>query len=201
MDRLPRTFYTRGTLRVAQELIGKLLVHESPDGRTCGRIVETEAYLGPLDPAAHSYKRRRDGRTSIQYGDGGYAYIYLIYGMYYCLNIVTNGPGLPEVVLLRALEPIDGLELMELRRKTDKLKNLCSGPGKLCQAMGVDSSLYGADLVNGPLYLTDDPSFSAEVEASKRINIDYAGEARDYLWRFTAKGSPFLSVKEKLPPR
>ncbi len=110
MKRLQPEFYQRETLPVARELLGKLLVHEAPDGVTAGRIVEVEAYIGPGDRAAHSYNNRRSKRTEIQYGPGGYAYIFQIYGMYYCFNIVTQAPGRPEVVLVRALDPVADLE-------------------------------------------------------------------------------------------
>ncbi len=193
--KLSRDFYQRSAVEVAKDLLGCSLVHESEEGITKGRIVEVEAYMGNQDPAAHSYNNR-SARTEIQYGEGGFAYIYLIYGMYYCMNIVTNSIDQPEVVLLRALEPLEGIELMKLRRKTDKIRNLCSGPGKLCIAMGVNKTHYGMDLCGEQLYLeTPDQKDKLETEASKRINIDYAGEAKDYLWRYTIKDSKYLSVK------
>ena len=189
--RIEREFFERDTLCVAQDLIGQVLVRKSPEGITKGIIVETEAYMGDKDAAAHSYKRKTD-RVRVQFGPKGAAYIYLIYGMYHCLNITSGKEGVPEVILIRAIEPIDGIELMKQRRKTDKLKNLCSGPGKLCKAMDIDMNFYGADLCKGDeLYI--EYGEKAEWEASKRINIDYAGEAADYLWRFTKKGSPFVS--------
>lgn len=193
--KLSRDFYQRSALEVAKDLLGCSLVHESEEGITKGRIVEVEAYMGNQDLAAHSYNNR-SSRTEIQYGEGGFAYIYLIYGMYYCMNIVTNSIDQPEVVLLRALEPLEGIELMKLRRKTDKLYNLCSGPGKLCTAMGINKSHYGMDLCGKQLYVeTPDQKDLLEIVASKRINIDYAGEAKDYLWRYTIKDSKYLSVK------
>lgn len=196
--KIKREFYLRSALEVAPDLLGLNLVHKSPEGITKGKIVEVEAYLGPLDKAAHSYKAPKSLRTMIQYGKGGFAYIYLIYGMYYCMNIVTNKRDIPEVVLIRALEPVDGIQLMKQRRSTEKLQNLCSGPGKLCQAMGIDKSHYGADLCKGILYLeTPELNKDFEIETSRRINIDYAEEARDYLWRYTIKDNPFVSVKNK----
>lgn len=196
--KLKKGFYRRNALEVAPELLGKILVHESSQGITKGKIVEVEAYLGSLDPAAHSYKNSRSPRTLIQYDEGGYAYIYLIYGMYYCMNIVTNKVNIPEVVLIRALEPIDGIELMKQRRGTDKIQNLSSGPGKLCQAMGINKTHYGMDLCKNTLYLEESKvDDNIVVETSKRINIDYAGEAKDYLWRYTIKDNPFVSVKNK----
>ena len=195
--KLSREFYQRSAIEVAKDVLGCNLVHESKEGITVGRIVEVEAYLGNEDPAAHSYNNR-SSRTEIQYGEGGYAYIYLIYGMHYCMNIVTNSIDLPEVVLLRALEPIEGIGLMKLRRKTDKLANLCSGPGKLCAAMGINKTHYGMDLCGEQLYLkTPEANDSFETVSSKRINIDYAGEAKEYLWRYTIKDNKYMSVKNK----
>lgn len=189
--RIERSFFERDTLTVARDLIGQILVRETSEGITKGIIVETEAYLGDRDAAAHSYKRKTN-RVRVQFGPSGAAYIYLIYGIYHCLNITSGPEGLPEVVLIRALEPVDGIELMEKRRKTDRLKNLCSGPGKLCRAMEIDMKLYGTDLCKeNTLFL--EYGTKAVTEASRRINIDYAGEAADYLWRFTKKDSPFLS--------
>ena len=188
-----REFYEENTLTVARRLLGQYLVRQTEQGITCGRIVETEAYLGSADPAAHSY-RGKTPRVNVQYGPAGHAYIYLIYGMYFCMNITTGPLGAPEVVLLRALEPVSGIDLMRRRRKTDALKNLCSGPGKLCMAMDIDRSLYGCDLCScaSGLYLMpgDEPE---EIEATPRIGIDYAGAAAAFPWRFTVRGSQFLS--------
>lgn len=195
--KLSREFYQRSAIEVAKDLLGCNLVHESKEGITVGRIVEVEAYLGNEDPAAHSYNNR-SSRTEIQYGEGGYAYIYLIYGMHYCMNIVTNSTDRPEVVLLRALEPIEGIELMKLRRKTDKPFNLCSGPGKLCAAMGINKIHYGMDLCGEQLYLKAAKANDLiEIVSSKRINIDYAREAKEYLWRYTIKDNKYVSVKSK----
>ena len=189
--RITRDFFELDTITVAQNLIGQILVRETPQGITKGIIVETEAYLGDKDQAAHSYKRKTN-RVRVQFGPDGVAYIYMIYGMYHCLNITSGPEGLPEVVLIRALEPIEGIELMEQRRNTKNLKNLCSGPGKLCRAMDIDMNLYGTDLCkDDALHL--EYGEKAPFEASKRINIPYAGEAMDYLWRFTMKDSPFIS--------
>ena len=191
--KLERDFYMCDGLTLAKKLLGKILVRNGPEGEAAGRIVETEAYMGKTDPAAHSYRSGRDGRTAIQYGCGGFAYIYLIYGMYSCINVVANLPEYPEVVLLRALEPVRGIELMKKRRGTDKLKNLCSGPGKLCRALDIDRSLYGADLTGGSLFIEDDGAAEPEIAASARINIDYAGEAKDWPWRFCVKDSGYLT--------
>ena len=139
---IPREFYERDTLTVAKSLLGQQLVRRTAEGITRGIIVETEAYMGVLDDAAHSYKGKSE-RVRVQYGPAGCLYIYLIYGMYYCLNITTGPCGVPEVVLIRALEPATGMQLMQKRRGTDRLQNLCSGPGKLCMAMDIGKELYG----------------------------------------------------------
>ncbi|MEY8423591.1 DNA-3-methyladenine glycosylase [Lachnospiraceae bacterium 38-14] len=192
--KLAREFYNRDVLLVAEEILGKTLVHVTKEGTAKGKIVEVEAYNGLCDKAAHSYKNLRSKRTEIQFGQGGYAYVYLIYGMYHCMNIVTNRENLPEVLLLRALEPFEGIDLMKARRKTDKIKNLCSGPGKLCQAMGITKDNYGEDLCGDSFYLEDTPALKPEeIDRTKRINIDYAQEAKDFLWRFSIKGNSFVS--------
>ena len=199
MNRLQPDFYQRDTLLVARELLGKLLMHESPDGTTAGRIVEVEV-IGPDDRASHAHKDLRSSRTEIQYGPGGFSYVYQIYGMYYCFNIVTQIVGRPEVVLVRALEPVDGLVLMARRRNNDDskpyhLSKLTSGPGRLCQAMAIARKHYGSDLCTGCLYLLDDGT-DIDIHgilATPRINIDYAGEARDYPWRFIIANNTFVS--------
>lgn len=192
--KLSREFYNRDVLTVAEEILGKTLVHKTKEGVAKGKIVEVEAYNGLCDKAAHSYQNLRTERTKIQYGQGGYAYVYLIYGMHICMNIVTNRKDLPEVLLLRALEPVEGIDLMKKRRKTDNLKNLCSGPGKLSQAMGITRENYGEDLCGDSFYLEDAPVLAPEeIWRTKRINIDYAEEAADFLWRFSVKGNPYVS--------
>jgi len=197
--KLTREFYLEDGVALGEKLIGKVLVHESLEGITKGIIVETEAYMGDIDDAAHSYKGKKDGRTNIQYGIGGFAYIYLIYGMHYCMNIVANKEERPEAVLIRALEPIEGLDIMKSRRNTDKIHNLCNGPGKLCQAMNINKSHYGIDLCGSTMYLeASNDSKQPEVIASKRINIDYAEQSKDNLWRFTLKDSKFISAKLRL---
>lgn len=198
MSKLPRSFYQQDALTAAQALLGKVLVRCTSEGVTRARIVETEAYLGPTDAAAHSYQNRQPHRTRIQYGPGGYAYVFLIYGMHWCMNVVVNDPQHPEVVLLRALEPLEGLELMEARRGGKKVRDLCNGPGKLCQAMAIDGSCYGIDLCGEALWLEEGSLRPGEhIAATPRIHVDYAGEAAAYPWRFVVADSPWLSVKEK----
>ncbi len=190
---IPREFYMRDTLTVSRELLGQVLIRETPEGTTRGIIVETEAYLGEIDDAAHSYKGNRD-RVRVQYGPAGHAYIYFIYGMYSCMNITSGPAGKPEAILIRALEPLDGIAVMEKRRRTDKLKNLTNGPGKLCMAMDITRDLYGADLCSekGGLYL-EYGTPPAEIVATPRINIDYAEKCRDKLWRFVISGNRYVS--------
>ena len=189
--KLEREFYLRDGLTVARELIGKKLVTNLPEGLTGGIIVETEAYMGKIDAAAHSYRGLTE-RTKIFYGAGGFVYVYLIYGRNICTNVVANVENVPEAVLIRALEPVEGVELMKLRRGKKNLRELCSGPGKLSQALGVTKDFYGLDLCGEEIFI-ETTDFRAEVTTTKRINVDYAGAAADYLWRFVAAGSKFLS--------
>lgn len=192
--KLNREFYQGNALEVAKKILGKTLVHCTSEGTVKGKIVEVEAYIGPNDKASHAYNRLDSSRTHIQYGQGGYLYIYLIYGMHICTNIVVNGIDKPEVLLLRALEPFEGVEVMSKRRGTEKIKNLCNGPGKLSKAMGITKAHYGMDLCGEEVYIEDAPDLlDTEIEESKRINIDYAEEAVDYMWRFTIKGNSFVS--------
>ncbi len=186
MKKLERNFYIRDVNIIARDLIGKILVHESNEGITSGIIIETEAYKGPEDKAAHTYNNRRTERTEIQFHEGGYSYVYMIYGMHYCFNITVNTPDKPEAVLIRALEPHEGIELMKARRKTKSLSNLCSGPGKLCSAMGITKAHYGIDLCGDELYLLDDERPAPMIMTSPRINIDYAEEYASMEWRYYA---------------
>ncbi|HOA96168.1 DNA-3-methyladenine glycosylase [Acetivibrio saccincola] len=193
--KLKRDFYERDTLEVAKELLGKYIIRVSEEGTTVGKIVEVEAYIGPLDAAAHTYRGKRSSRTEVAFGPGGHGYVYLIYGMYHCFNIVTNVQGKPEMVLIRAVEPVEGIELMKKRRNTEVLKNLCSGPGKLCQAMDITKKLHGIDLCGDNLYLLDNEKVREEdIIFTPRINIDYAGEAKEYPWRFLIKDNKFIST-------
>lgn len=194
---LPREFYLRDAREVARALLGQELVHEGSAGVASGIIVETEAYLGVVDRASHAFGGRMSSRTAIMYEEGGHAYVYLIYGMYWCLNITAQGVGTPECVLIRALQPVNGLDLMRRRRHAEagkRLANLTNGPGKLCLALGVDGSLYGEDLCGDVLFVRERlPSDSAEIVASPRVNIDYAEEAIHHDWRYYLKGNPFVS--------
>lgn len=189
---LPRDFYARPVLRVARECIGKLLVHRTPDGLAVGRIVETEAYRGPEDRAAHSYNGRRTPRTEVMFGPPGYAYVFFVYGMHYQFNIVTTSEGAPHAVLVRAVEPLFGVEQMSARRKLPATSHdLSNGPGKLCQAFGIGKADYGADLCGKRLFLADGPRVKAA--QSPRIGIDYAEEWAEKPWRFYDPKSRYVS--------
>ena len=193
---LPRRLYLQTTLRVARALLGKTLVHDGPEGRTAGRIVEVEAYRGPADRAAHSSGGRRTPRNEVMYGPPGYAYVYFIYGMYFCMNVVCQPAGVPEAVLLRALEPLEGVELMRRRRELAEGPEwrLCRGPGALCRALGIGRAENGADLVRGPLRIVDAPPVpAARVARTARIGVAYAGADAARPWRFLVRGSPAVS--------
>jgi len=180
--KLPRSFYARATLLVARELLGMHLVHTGPEGRRAGRIVETEAYKGPHDLAAHS-SRGRTQRTDVMFGPPGHAYVYLIYGFWNCLNVVTAAEGTPHAVLLRALEPVEGL---------DKTTH---GPGLLCRAMGIDRTLNRADLLGPSLWIEKPAGYRPpRVGRSARIGVDYAGDWAAKPWRFFDRDSPYVST-------
>jgi DNA-3-methyladenine glycosylase len=193
---LARSFYVEPTLRVARALLGKVLVHESPEGRAAGRIVEVEAYRGPRDRAAHSAGGRRTPRNEVMYGPPGHAYVYFIYGMHHCVNVVTQPPGVPEAVLIRALEPVDGIELMRARRglADGAAWRLCRGPGALCQALGVARAQNGGDLVAGALRILDAPAVpAAQVARTVRVGVAYAGADALRAWRFLVRASAAVS--------
>ena len=188
-------FFRQDTVELARKLLGCLLIHRTPDGAAGGMIVEAEAYVGAIDKACHAY-RNRSGRTEIMYHDGGYAYVYLIYGMHYCFNAVTGPEGEGNAVLICALEPVIGLDLMQQRRNTKNVRHLCSGPGKVCQALGITKNEYGLDLcaADSPLrliryrYIPD-----AQIVATPRINVAYAEEAAAWPWRFYVKDNLYVS--------
>lgn len=201
--KIQREFFKREALEVAKDLLGKNLIVETDEGTMKVRLVEVEAYTGEEDKACHTYGGRRTARTEVMYKEGGHLYVYLIYGMYNMLNIVTGRQGSGQAVLIRAGEPLEGLDLMVKNRfyknykdlSSYQKKNLTNGPGKLAQALGIDRSYNGIDILGEKIYLEDDDYSDFEIEKSKRIGIDYAEEARDYLYRFYIKGSKFLSVK------
>lgn len=202
MRKLEREFYNRDSVSTAKDLLGKFLVHKLNGEELIGKIVEVEAYMGPTDKAAHSYGNRRTDRNEVMYGPPGYAYVYIIYGMYNCMNVVVEQPGKPQAILIRALEPVKGLEAMaQFRYKKEyeelskrQVLGLTSGPGKLCISLNIDRSHNGEDLCGDNIYiLEDDKKEEFEIAATPRINIDYAEEAKDFLWRFLIKGNPYVS--------
>jgi DNA-3-methyladenine glycosylase len=192
MVKLPRSFYEQATVDVAKQLLGKYLVRKHPQGVTVGRIVETEAYIGPHDLACHA-SHGRTPRTEVMFGPAGHAYVYFVYGVHYMLNLVTEAFNHPAAVLIRALEPIDGIELMQTRRKTEKRRDLCSGPGKLCQAFAIDRSLNAADLCGDTIHIEDRGAPVPKLLAKPRIGVDYAGKWKDKPFRFLARGNEFVS--------
>lgn len=188
------------TLELARALLGMLLVHRAPEGLAVGRIVETEAYQGPEDAAAHSHRGRRTARTEVMFGPPGHAYVYFVYGMHFCCNVVAAPRGVPHAILLRALEPVAGLKLMARRRglgwpvsPRDALR-LASGPGRLCAAMGISRAHNGVSLLDSPLCLRHAAvPFTGPPAVGPRIGIDGSGEARAYPWRLWIPGHPSVS--------
>ena len=193
--KMNHSFFRKDTVELARNLLGCLLVHGTPDGVAAGMIVETEAYVGAIDKACHAYRNRSE-RTEIMYGDGGFAYVYFIYGMHHCFNVVTGPAGEGNAVLIRALEPVIGLDLMRKRRQTNQLQNLCNGPGKVCQALAITKGEYGMDLCDpaGPLRLVRFRHIpDNRITSSPRINVAYAEEAAAWPWRFYVKDNAYVS--------
>ncbi len=187
MGKLNRDFYSSPTLVVAKGVLGKHLIHRTEGGIISGRIVETEAYIGSGDQASHA-RFGYTPRNRLMFGPPGYAYIYFIYGMYYCLNVVTEPEGFPAAVLIRALEPADGLALM-LRRR-GRRRELTNGPGRLCLALGIDGSLNGIDLCGDRLYIEDRGEEVGEICSSSRVGVS---GGKDKHWRFYIKGNRWVS--------
>ena len=195
-NKLPREFYLRpNVLIVARDLLGKLLVVPGPNGeRISGKIVEVEAYRGPEDRASHAYGGRRTKRTETMYRAGGVAYVYFVYGMYFQFNVVSGVEDTPHAILIRALEPVEGIETMRARRHAHKDHNLTSGPGKLCIAMGIDREINGADLLGPQVWLEEYEKVSPRrIARGPRIGIDYAEQWIDKPWRFWVKDNRYVS--------
>lgn len=211
---LDKEFFRKNGLELSKYILGKFLIRKYEDRTIVTKIVETEAYMGIMDKAAHVYGDKRTDRTKPLYLDGGHIYVYLIYGMYYCLNISANKEDIPECVLIRAVEPIEGIEEISknrFKKEYSKLtnyqkKNITNGPGKLCMALNIDKnfnckSILGEELYISDFYYNDEgkkivSQENFEIEESKRINIDYAQEAKDYLWRFFIKDNKYVSVNK-----
>jgi DNA-3-methyladenine glycosylase len=194
---LSRRFYSRKPTIVARELIGKELVRILDNGqRLSGLIVEAEAYGGARDPASHAYIGKTK-RNAVMFGEAGHAYIYFTYGFHHCLNFVTGRNGIASAVLIRAIEPKEGIETMLKLRKKTKVSEIASGPGKVCQAFSIDSRLNGVDVTrkDSPIQVLDAPAKGMRVSSSRRIGISVA---RSRMWRFYVKGNVHVSRNEKL---
>lgn len=191
--KLNREFYLRPTLDVARDLIGKYLVFKTGGKVLSARLVEVEAYIGENDPACHAAVGRTD-RNGVMYGPGGYSYVYFIYGMYHCLNVVTENEGFPAAVLIRGAEPVEGVEIMLSQFDNKKNNGLTSGPGKLCKAFGLSREHNGLDLVGDILFIEDRGFRPARIENSSRIGIKKAVEKK---WRFYEAGSNYVSIRNK----
>lgn len=199
MARLSREFYSGGTVETARKLLGKYLVRMLDGAPLVGRITETEAYIGRCDKACHAYNYRRTERTAVLFGPPGHAYIYLIYGMYHCLNFVTEAEGEPAAVLIRAVEPTAGIETIRRLRFGDRpmtayrRRNFMNGPGKVCQGFALTTAENRLDLTGDTLFVCDSPADIGlpcpdlpreRICAGPRVGVDYAEEARDFPWRF-----------------
>lgn len=203
-EKLKRNFYRKDAIELSKDLLGKYLIHHINNETLIGKIVETEAYMGFDDKAAHTYNGKRTPRTETMYGEEGHAYVYLIYGIYHCMNVVAAEKEIAQAVLIRALEPIKGFDIMASYRfnkcftklKKSQVFNLTNGPGKLCQAFNITRKLNGEDLTSNKLYICQKKNYdeSFHIVETKRIGIDYAEEAKDYLWRFYIKGNEYVSV-------
>lgn len=210
---MEKNFYNNNGLHVARNILGKFLIRKYEDKQIVTKIVETEGYMGVKDKAAHVYKDKKTDRTKPLYLEGGHIYVYLIYGMYHCLNISANVENVPECVLIRGIEPIIGLDEIAFNRYKKSYneltnyqkKNITNGPGKLCMALQIDRDLNCKSILDSELYISDfyidengekvfsDTEF--EVVEAKRVNIDYAEEAKDYLWRYYIKNNKYVSIK------
>jgi DNA-3-methyladenine glycosylase len=188
--RLPRRFFARNPVVLARELLGRILFYRTPEGLLAGRIVETEAYTGDADAASHAF-RGRTARNAVMFGPAGYAYVYFTYGMHYCLNVTAEIPGTAGAVLLRALEPLAGVEIMRARGNQGPEQRLLSGPGKIGRAFGLTLEDNGRDFTRGPLGIAaGSPVADREVASSRRIGIS---RAVDLPYRFTLVGNRSLS--------
>jgi DNA-3-methyladenine glycosylase len=188
--KLSQSFFAKDAPDLAEALLGCKLVHKTPEGITSGIIVETEAY-SQEDAASHS-ARGETPRTKVMFGPPGFAYVYFTYGMHYCFNVVSSREGHGSGVLIRALEPVEGIELMKERRNKENLQELCNGPAKLVQAMGITLKDYGKPLFKGDLYVEESVKTDVKIAVGQRIGIS---QAIDVPWRFWNENSPFVSRK------
>lgn len=194
---LSRRFYEQQPLAVARKLLGKNIVRRVEEGVMIARIVETEAYIGPRDKASHAYDNRKTKRTQVQWGRRGCAYIFKIYGRNHCFCVVIGPRNVPAVALIRAVEPIQGLELMAKNRDVRSVVNLTNGPSKFAQAFTITSELNARDLCQrGDFFIAEGEGPSGRIVSSPRIGIDYAGEYRNVPWRFCVADSMFVSKRQ-----
>ncbi|MEM7101968.1 MAG: DNA-3-methyladenine glycosylase [Bacteroidota bacterium] len=195
--KLDKAFYTSSeTLWLAKQLLGKVLVTETNGEKTTGKIVETEAYIGPADKASHAYNNRKTDRTKVMFEEGGLSYIYLCYGIHQMFNVVTGRAGIPHAILIRGVEPLEGINVMLGRRKMkEKAYRLTAGPGCLAEAMGLNREHNGLSLTGNVVWIEDRGVVVPEknILASPRVGIDYAEEYIKKPWRFRIKGSPWTS--------
>jgi DNA-3-methyladenine glycosylase len=189
LARISRGFFERYTPKVARELLGCRLVRVLDGERLSGVVVETEAYRGARDPASHAY-RGMTRRNEVMFGPAGRAYVYFTMGMHHCLNITTEPEGTPAAVLVRALEPREGIETMRRNRETGELERLAAGPGNLTKALVIDRSLNGEDLVSSHVLFVERGETIRGISVSSRVGV---GAGASFRWRFFAKGSPFVS--------
>ena len=196
MKMLPQRFFARDTEVVAKELLGKTLVHVHRGQRLSGKIVETEAYIGTRDAACHGFNGRKTKRNASLYLPAGHAYVFMIYGMHFCFNAVTKKAREPEAVLIRALEPLEGLTFMQQKRGVKNFRDFTNGPAKLCQALAIDKRFDGLKLED-KIFIEDSSHTIAtsDLVAAPRIGVDYAGEAARWPLRFFLKNSSYVSKK------
>ena len=200
MKPLKQSFFIKETTQTAEKLLGCYLIRTIKGKKLIGRIVETEAYLGLDDPCCHSFKGSYTDRTKTMYLPGGHSYIYFTYGMHYCFNVVTGDINSPEAVLIRAVQPIKGLNEMKRNRNKDQLTELCSGPGKLCQAFQITKSLNAKKLSQeGEIYISKGEKVR-EVELDSRVGLPLHEDSSYWFLRFYIKGNPFISLKRNQIP-
>lgn len=200
MKKVSGSFYRRdNVVLVAKELLGKIIVTKFNSIETSGRIVEVEAYNGEIDKASHAYGGRRTNRTEVMYAHGGVAYVYLCYGIHHLFNVVTNDKDIPHAILIRAIEPLQGIEDMLIRTHKQKADyTLTKGPGNVSKALGIQTKHTGISLLSKELYIADDGKTYAnkEIIASPRVGVDYAGKDAELRYRFYVKGNPYVSGKK-----
>lgn len=201
---LEKSFYSIGALELAKKLLGKTLVRKVEGRVLKGKIVETEAYIGEIDKASHAYNGRRTERTEPLFHEGGIVYVYFIYGLYHCFNVISGKKDKGEGVLIRAVEPLNEFDYISQKRfqkdfdelTTAKKKTLTNGPAKLCMAYSINKDdNYKKLYEEGDFYIEDSSGDGFEIVETKRVGIDYAEEAVDFPWRFYIKGNPYISVK------